>query len=77
MASERSRTRRTRGVAAQSLLLAFQIAHANQRKLANWLDTLQLADQPARRRRPSNRNKPKNARHWTPKGYLPDTPHGG
>ncbi|MCX5381318.1 hypothetical protein [Streptomyces sp. NBC_00091] len=44
-AIERSRTRRMRGIASQSLLLAFQIAHANQRKLASWL---------APRRRPAS-----------------------
>ncbi|MEW2094647.1 hypothetical protein AB0897_36120, partial [Streptomyces sp. NPDC007168] len=33
-AIERSRTRRIRRIAAQSLLLSFQIAHANHRKLA-------------------------------------------
>ncbi|MCX4849031.1 MULTISPECIES: hypothetical protein [Streptomyces] len=71
-AIERSRTRRIRGIAAQSLLLAFQIAHANHRKLASWLDTLQTNNQPARRR-PSNRHKLKNPRRWTPNGYLPDT----
>ncbi|MFD9303771.1 hypothetical protein ACFWCB_14175 [Streptomyces sp. NPDC060048] len=74
-AIERSRTRRIRGVAAQSLLLAFQIAHANQRKLTSWLDTLPVDDQPARRR-PSNRHKLKNPRSWTPKGYLADPTPG-
>lgn len=74
-AIERSRTRRIRGVAAQSLLLAFQIAHANQRKISSWLDTLSQGDQPARRR-PSNRHKLKNPRNWTPKGYLPDSTPG-
>ncbi|MFF5700912.1 hypothetical protein ACFY7H_00090 [Streptomyces sp. NPDC012794] len=74
-AIERSRTRRIRGVAAQSLLLAFQIAHANQRKLTSWLDTLPVDDQPARRR-PSNRHKLKNPRSWTPQGYLPDPAPG-
>ncbi|MFG2484357.1 hypothetical protein ACGFSI_16535 [Streptomyces virginiae] len=69
-AIERSRTRRIRGIATQALLLAFQIAHANQRKLAAWLSTLPTEAQPARRR-PSNRNKPKNPRDWTPKGHLP------
>ncbi|MFC4329634.1 hypothetical protein ACFPC0_17885 [Streptomyces andamanensis] len=69
-AVERSRTRRIRGIAAQSLLLAFQIAHANHRKLTAWLSTLPTEAQPARRR-PSNRHKPKNPRDWTPKGYLP------
>ncbi|MFE7368464.1 hypothetical protein [Streptomyces anulatus] len=69
-AIERSRTRRIRGIAAQSLLLSFQIAHANHRKLASWLDTLQTGGLPARRR-PSNRHKLKNPHDWTPKGYLP------
>ncbi|MFE7468659.1 hypothetical protein ACFU6R_31760 [Streptomyces sp. NPDC057499] len=70
-AIERSRTRRIRGIAAQSLLLAFQIAHANHRKLSSWLDTLQTHHQPARRR-PSNRHKLSNPHRWTPGGYLPD-----
>ncbi|MGQ4713573.1 hypothetical protein ACUN22_07805 [Streptomyces anulatus] len=71
-AIERSRTRRIRGIAAQSLLLSFQIAHANHRKLAAWLDTLQTSGLPDRRR-PSNRHKLKNPRDWTPGGYLPGT----
>ncbi|MEK2474108.1 hypothetical protein [Streptomyces noursei] len=45
-AIERSRTRR---IAAQSLLLSLQIAHANHRKLTPWLDTLSISGQPARR----------------------------
>ncbi|MFF4493756.1 hypothetical protein [Streptomyces sp. NPDC001546] len=69
-AIERSRIR---GIAAQALLLAFQIAHANQRKLASWLATLPSDGQPARRR-PSNRHKRKNPSDWTPKGYLPKRP---
>ncbi|MBB5122743.1 hypothetical protein AF335_05010 [Streptomyces eurocidicus] len=72
-AIERSRTRRIRGVAAQSLLLSFQIAHANHRKLATWHETLPLSDQPARRR-PSTRHKPRNPHNWTPRGYQPGTP---
>ncbi|MEU3268246.1 hypothetical protein [Streptomyces bacillaris] len=71
-AIERSRTRRIRGIAAQSLLLSLQIAHANHRKLAAWLDTLQTSGLPARRR-PSNRHKLKSPRDWTPGGYLPGT----
>ncbi|MEE1794537.1 hypothetical protein PUR28_27820 [Streptomyces sp. BE308] len=70
-AIERSRTRRVRGLAAQSLLLSFQIAHANHRKLAGWLDTLQTDTQPARRR-PSNRHTLNDPHRWTPHGYLPD-----
>ncbi|MFD7417528.1 hypothetical protein ACFVZ3_39830 [Kitasatospora purpeofusca] len=65
-ALERSRTRRIRGQAAQSLLLAFQLAHANHRKLATWLDTLQTSTQPARRR-PTNRHTPNNPANWTPR----------
>ncbi len=64
------RTRRIRGIAAQSLLLSFQVAHANHRELASWLDTLQTDGLPTRRR-PSNRHKLKNPHDWTPKGYLP------
>ncbi|MEV7027446.1 hypothetical protein [Kitasatospora sp. NPDC093558] len=67
-ALERSRTRRVRGIAAQSILLAFQLAHANHRKLAAWLDTLQSATQPARRR-PTNRRTPNNPHDWTPKRH--------
>ncbi|MFF7257619.1 hypothetical protein [Streptomyces microflavus] len=74
-AVERSRTRRIRGITAQSLLLSFQIAHAGHRKLASWLDTLQTNGLPARRR-PSNRHKPKNPHDRTPSGYLPDTTPG-
>ncbi|POG45676.1 hypothetical protein BV881_20650 [Streptomyces sp. ZL-24] len=70
-AIERSRTRRIRGIAAQSLLLSFQIAHANHRKRASWLDTLQTDGLPARR--PSNRHKLKNPRDWPPGGYLSGT----
>ncbi|MFD5920994.1 hypothetical protein ACFVYP_20555 [Kitasatospora sp. NPDC058201] len=55
-----------RRLRAQSLLLAFQLAHANHRKLATWLDTLQSATQPARRR-PTNRHAPNNPHHWTPR----------
>ncbi|MFC9753112.1 hypothetical protein [Streptomyces sp. NPDC056921] len=71
-AIERSRTRRIRGIAAQSPLLAFRIAHANHRKLAGRLDTLQTNGQPARRR-PYDRHKLRNPHRWPPGGYLPDT----
>ncbi|MFD7598887.1 hypothetical protein ACFV6D_38435, partial [Kitasatospora sp. NPDC059812] len=76
-ALERSRTRRIRGHAAQPLLLAFQLAHANHRKLAAWLDTLQSATQPARRR-PANRYTPNTPSNWTPRRHsiepCPPTP---
>ncbi|MFE5602556.1 hypothetical protein ACFQ8O_25605 [Streptomyces coelicoflavus] len=35
-------TRRIRGIAAQTLLLAFQLAHANRRKLTAWADSIAL-----------------------------------
>ncbi|MGW8685689.1 hypothetical protein ACWGNN_32585 [Streptomyces sp. NPDC055817] len=39
--------RRIRGIAAQTVLLVFQLAHANQRKIKNWVGTLALSGQPA------------------------------
>ena len=72
-AIERSVTRCVRGGAAQALLLAFQIAHANQRKIDGWLDTRPVpGHQP--RRRPSDRYRPKDPDLWTPTGYIPQTP---
>ncbi|MFD5119662.1 hypothetical protein [Streptomyces sp. NPDC058385] len=32
--------RRIRGIAAQTVLLVFQLAHADQRKIKNWVETL-------------------------------------
>ncbi|MER5555194.1 hypothetical protein ABT001_26605 [Streptomyces sp. NPDC002793] len=74
-AIERSHTHRIRKIAARSLLLSFQIAHANHRKLAAWLDTLQTDGLPARRR-PFNRHKLRNPRYWTPNSYLPEPTPG-
>ncbi|MFD6334469.1 hypothetical protein ACFWGI_33505 [Streptomyces niveus] len=42
-AAERCQRRRAFALAARSLLLSFQIAHANRRELASWLDTLQTS----------------------------------
>ncbi|MFJ4949552.1 hypothetical protein [Streptomyces sp. NPDC088760] len=51
---EDSGTRRIRGIAAQAILLAFQLAHANLRKLAASADAIALnCDRP--RRRPTRR----------------------
>ncbi|WP_240121586.1 hypothetical protein [Streptomyces sp. MUM 2J] len=62
-------TRRIRGIAAQTLLLAFQLAHANRRKLRAWADSIALhGDRP--HRRPSRRRKTKPLGTWTPKGYV-------
>lgn len=62
-------TRRIRGIAAQAILVAFQLAHANKRKLAAWADAIALnGDHP--RRRPTRRRKTKPLGTWTPEGYL-------
>ncbi|WP_416520549.1 hypothetical protein [Streptomyces achromogenes] len=66
---EESGTRRVRGIAAQTILLAFQLAHANLRKLAAWADATALnGDRP--RRRPTRRRKTKPLGTWTPKGHV-------
>ncbi|WP_030665785.1 hypothetical protein [Streptomyces cellulosae] len=62
-------TRRIRGIAAQTLLLAFQLAHANRRKLTAWANSIALhGDLP--HRRPTRRRKTKPLGTWTPKGYV-------
>ncbi len=79
-ALERSHTRRIRGLAAQSILAAFQLAHANGRKIDAWLDTLPTPGR-APQRRPSDRYKHRAHGDWTPTGYLtekqskPQAPH--
>lgn len=66
---ENAGTRRIRGIAAQTILLAFQLAHANKRKLITWADALALnGDRP--RRRPTRRRKTKPLGTWTPKGHT-------
>ncbi|EHN72304.1 hypothetical protein SMCF_8244 [Streptomyces coelicoflavus ZG0656] len=62
-------TRRIRGIAAQTLLLAFQLAHANRRKLRAWADSIALHDDRPHRR-PTRRRQTKPLGTWTPKGYL-------
>ena len=62
-------TRRIRGIAAQTLLLAFQLAHANCRKLTAWANAIALhGDRP--HRRPTRRRKTKPLGTWPPKGYV-------
>ncbi|MET7514671.1 hypothetical protein ABZS88_14580 [Streptomyces sp. NPDC005480] len=64
--------RRLRGIAAETVLLVFQPAHANQRKIKNWLDTLALSGQRPRRRTHHGRTtKPLGA--WTPTGHPSPT----
>ena len=60
--------RRVRGIAAQTLLLAFQLAHANERKDNAWLATL-----PGPEGRPHRRARyktPKPLDTWTPTGHI-------
>lgn len=76
---EAGATRRIRGIAATSILLAFQIHHANTRKLATWADTLAGPDGQPPRRRPTRRRATKPLGTWTPAGHLtqPSDPADG
>lgn len=71
-AIERAQGRRVRGIAAQSFLLAFQLAHANTRKITMWADNLPGPTGRPRRRPPRRRSR--NLGEWTPKGYLETNP---
>jgi len=62
-------SRRIRGIAAQAILLAFQLAHANRRKIKKWLETLALGGERPRRRT-HHRRKTKEPKVWTPTGHL-------
>jgi hypothetical protein len=66
---ESAGSRRIRGIAAQTILLAFQLAHANRRKIKKWLDTLSLGGERPRRRT-HHRRQTKEPRSWTPTGHL-------
>lgn len=63
-AIERSQGRRIRGIAAQSLLPAFQLAHANFRKIFSRLDSLPRAN--GRPRRRIRRRATKPLADWKP-----------
>lgn len=69
-AIEAGATRRIRGIAPASILLAFQLHHANTRKLATWADTLEGENGEPPRRRPTRRRKNKPLGTWTPVGHL-------
>lgn len=72
-AIEASRSRPVRGLAAQTILLVFQIAHANRRKIADWLDSPGLSGQrPTRRTNRRRRTRPLGT--WTPIGHMAATP---
>jgi hypothetical protein len=74
-AIERTQSHRVRGIAAQTILLAFQLAHTNRRKINAWLDTLPDANGTPRRRKRRRTTLPLET--WTPKGYLDQTPAVG
>ncbi|MEZ0106332.1 hypothetical protein ABH920_000313 [Catenulispora sp. EB89] len=71
-AIERGGRRRIRGMAAQMLLLAFQLHHANTRKIDAWLDTLPAGSASRPRRRPPRRRENRPLSNWTPTGYMND-----
>lgn len=73
-ALQRSGNRRIRGIAAQTLLTAFQLAQANQRKIDRWRDTLPGPTGQPRRRPTSGRRATKPLRAWTPAGYHQPAP---
>ncbi len=63
-------TLRIRGIAAQTLLLAFQLAHANRRKLASWADAIALGGERPRRRPPAVAG-PSRWAHGPPRATSP------
>lgn len=66
---EAAGSRRIRGIAAQTILLAFHLAHANRRRIKKWLETLALGGERALRRT-HHRRKIKEPGTWTPTGHL-------
>lgn len=68
-AIEQPGTRRIGGIAAQTLLPAFQLAHANRRKIDRWLATIPPDGHPSRRR-PTRRRPTRPIGSWTPTGHL-------
>lgn len=69
-ATERAGCRRVRGIAGQTILLAFQLAHANSRKIAAWADSLPDPETGRPRRRSGGRRDTKPLKHWTPTGRI-------
>ncbi|MFF3327625.1 hypothetical protein [Streptomyces sp. NPDC002889] len=66
---ESADSRRIRGIAAQTILLVYQLAHANRRKIKKWVETLALnGERPRKRTHHRRRTKPLGRR--TPTGYL-------
>ncbi|MFF5341938.1 hypothetical protein ACFY4H_14620 [Streptomyces althioticus] len=50
-------------------LLAFQLAHANRRRLASWADAIALGGERPRRR-PTRRRRTTPLGTWTPRGHI-------
>ncbi|WP_326651179.1 MULTISPECIES: hypothetical protein [unclassified Streptomyces] len=74
-AIEASGSRRIGGIAAQTILLVFQLAHANRRKIKNWVETLALnGERP--RRRTHHRHCTKPLGNWTPPPATSHPPAG-
>lgn len=69
---EAAGSRRIRGIAAQTILLAFQLAHTNRRKIKEWVETLALGGRRPRKRT-HHRRRTKPLGRWTPTGYLAPT----
>jgi hypothetical protein len=69
-AIERAQNRRIRGIAAQTFLLAFQLAAANLRKISSWLDGLATDDGGPRRR--ARRRKTRSLSEFAPSRRLDD-----
>ncbi|WP_206441375.1 hypothetical protein [Streptomyces boncukensis] len=68
-AIEAAGSRRVRGIGAQTILPAYQLAHANRRKIMKWLDTLAWnGERPRRRTFRRRTTEPVGA--WTPAGFL-------
>jgi hypothetical protein len=64
-ALEQSRTRRVRGIAAQTLLVAFQLAYTNRVKIVRWLE--QLPGENGAPRRRARRRKTRPLGSWAPR----------
>ncbi|WP_236243918.1 hypothetical protein [Streptomyces sp. CC210A] len=67
------RHRRIRGIAAQAILLAFHLAHANKRTLATRAGSIALHGNHHPHRRPTRRCKTKPLGTRSPEGHLTET----
>ena len=56
----------------RNLCRLLTLAHANTRKITNWLDALPTGEAPPKRRPPRRKTRPLG--QWTPRGYHRPTP---